>query len=96
MNHKIAIRQLTVLSLTAAIAFGANAENSFFTNALFTPSESLLTAEARGRVMIYDGLKNETVDRAMDQQFDRIENMMFVRTLVAQENGDYESEDDCD
>ena len=62
---------------------------------LFTPSESNLQAEARGFIMIYDGLKNETIERAMNEQFNRIENMMFVRTKYVQENGEYEADDDC-
>ncbi len=47
--------------------------------------------------MIYDSLDNETVELAMNEQFDRIENMMFVRTQYIQEDGEYEVEDDgCD
>lgn len=30
--------------------------------------------------MIYDGLESETVEQAMSSQFDRIEQMIFVRT----------------
>lgn len=96
MNKKITIHQLAAASLITAFSFGAHAESQFITNALFNPSESLLVAEVSGRVMIYDGLKNETVERALDQQFDRIESMMFVRTLVAQEDGSVQAEDDCD
>ena len=81
---------LTCLSLTV------QAGSEFQTNALFKPNKGLLLAEAGGRVMIYDGLKSETVEKAMDEQFDRIENMMFVRTQVAQEDGSYEAENDCD
>jgi len=73
------------------------AEGDFQQNVLFNPSSSVLLAEARGRVMIYDGLKEETVELALTKQFGRIQNMMFVRTQVAQENGEYETEDDdCD
>jgi hypothetical protein len=47
--------------------------------------------------MIYDGLRYATVTRAMDEQFDRIENMMFVGTLIEREDGDFEVEEDgCD
>jgi hypothetical protein len=73
------------------------ADDSYQLKVLFTPSDSNLQAEAKGRVMIYDGLKSETVDLAMNQQYDRIENMMFVRTQIQQEDGEYYVEEDgCD
>ena len=88
--------------LTTSILGGAFLTSSVYAaddyqaNVLFNPSQSILKAEARGRIMIYDGLKSETIELAMNQQFDRIENMMFVRTQYEQEDGEYEVEDDCD
>ena len=85
---------LACLLLTTTSAF---AVDSFQQNVLFKPSNSMLFAEAKGRVMIYDGLKNETVNEALNNQFDRIQSMMFVRTQYVQETGEYEAdEDDCD
>lgn len=46
---------------------------------LFQPTTSQLKQERRGGVFIYDGLEYATVKRAMDENFDRIDNMMFVR-----------------
>jgi hypothetical protein len=46
--------------------------------------------------MIYDGLKNETVEEALNAQFGRIDRMMFIRTQFIQENGEYEAEEECD
>ena len=74
----------------------ASSRESYQERILFSPNPEYLQAETRGRIMIYDGLKNETVERALDHQFDRIENMMFVRTVYVQENGEYEVDDDCD
>lgn len=63
---------------------------------LFGPSSALLDREKAGNVTIYDGVFSSDVDRAMDEQFDRVESMMFVRTLHRAEGGSYEVEDDCD
>lgn len=46
---------------------------------LLDPSESQRNQERRGLVFIYDGLDHNTVQRAMDKDFDRIQNMMFTR-----------------
>jgi hypothetical protein len=46
---------------------------------LMNPTSSQLAAEERGRVHIYDSLEMNTINKALDQQFDRIENMMFIR-----------------
>jgi hypothetical protein len=37
--------------------------------------------------MIYDGLTDKQIAKAMDTQFDRIESMMFVRTIVTNDEG---------
>ncbi len=49
---------------------------------LFNPSPEELEREANGSIFIYDGLKDKIADRAMDENFDRVEAMMFVRTVV--------------
>lgn len=81
-----------VLSTTSVIA-----QDSYYHNTLFKPSDSIIKAESNGRIMIYDGLNNETVDKAMDEQFDRIDNMMFTRIHYSQDNGEeYVDDDGCD
>jgi hypothetical protein len=56
----------------------AQAYDSYQLKVLFTPTKSDIEAEAKGRVMIYDGLKNETVEEALNAQFGRIDRMMFL------------------
>jgi len=92
-------QRLTIAVLVSGLfmaSIPASAVDSYQQRVLFSPSAEILQAEARGRVMIYDGLKNETVEKALDNQFDRIENMIFVRTVHIQENGEFEVDDDCD
>jgi hypothetical protein len=54
---------------------------------LFNPNEHQLEVEHKGRVMIYDGLYSTEVNQAMEQQFDRIEHMMFTNTIMTDEAG---------
>jgi hypothetical protein len=68
----------------------------WYRNQLLNPSAGQLRAEQRGRVAIYDGLYESTVDEALDTQFGRIENMMFVRVTHTTPEGDEWAEDDCD
>jgi hypothetical protein len=72
------------------------ATSAYQQNMLFNPSQSLLKAESRGRVTIYDGLANSKVERALDTQFGRIDNMMFISTRHTLEDGTVEEDDDCD
>jgi len=61
---------------------------------LFNPSTNQLELEGRGRVMIYEGLKDTLVTQAMDTQFDRIQSMMFVRTVATDSKGEVLRDDE--
>ena len=54
---------------------------------LFNPGEQQYEIESRGRVFIYDGLRDSEVERALDEQYDRVESMMFVNTVITDEDG---------
>ena len=73
-----------------ATAAAAGAKDGFQYNALFNPTPARLRVEERGRVMIYDGLDDAAVERALDEQFDRIEHMMFIRTRQSSSDDDEE------
>ena len=81
-------------SLLVSTPFTASAADSFQIKTLLSPGKSTLQAESRGRVMIYDGLDEEVVERALDEQFDRIEHMMFTRIHHAGPDGTVSVEDD--
>jgi hypothetical protein len=82
-----------ILAITTQASY---AGDTYQYKVLFNPSETNLASEKRGRVMIYDGMTEEEVDFAMEHQFDRIENMMFINTKRRTETGEYvEDDDDC-
>ena len=95
---KISVSTASIINmLLVLVSMPAHAMDNYQYKTLFAPSDYTLKAEAKGRIMIYDGLTSKTVDKAMDEQYDRIDNMMFVRILHEQDNGEYYVEDDgCD
>lgn len=54
---------------------------------MYSPSASMLEAEDRGRVNIISGATEREVHGFMDAGFERIDHMMFVRTIKSAENG---------
>jgi hypothetical protein len=55
---------------------------------LFHPTPTERAAEASGRIYIYDGLRDVDVQRALDEEFDRVESMMFIRTRKTEPDGE--------
>lgn len=91
------VKIIIMASVFTAFSLPALAGSDYQQNMLFSPSDSMLKAEQRGRINIYDGLESNVVEKAMDEQFDRIENMMFVRVTHVQDDGEVTVEDDgCD
>lgn len=62
---------------------------------LLQPTANELSAERRGRVMIYDQMDAGVVDKALDTQFSRMEHMMFIRVQHKKPDGTVQEDDDC-
>jgi hypothetical protein len=71
-------------------------EDRYDLRRLMQPSAAELAAEEKGRVHIYDSLEINEVNAALDENYERIENMMFIRInhLPATGSGPAEVEDD--
>lgn len=55
---------------------------------LFAPVPAELAAEAAGRVYIYEGLRDADVERALEEAFERVGSMMFIRTKLTDDSGE--------
>ena len=56
-------------------------------NRLLEPTDRQRKQEVLGKVMIYDSVSDKAIDMALDTNFHRIENMMFVRIIQTDSNG---------
>ncbi len=96
MNPQIKHRLFILVLLVIPSLAGQAAAADWQTRRLLEPSATQQHAETRGSVYIYDGLHEDTVDRALDGQFGRIQNMMFVGVRHTTVAGDEFADDDCD
>ena len=89
MNRKIN-NVLLILAMSSVFSHSALADDpqqSWQLSLLFNPGDHQHEMERSGRVFIYDGLRDTVIEQALDEQYDRIEGMMFVNTVVTDEDG---------
>jgi hypothetical protein len=75
---------LALFAFSAAAALASNLPfeyDSYQERRLWKPTPKELEAERNGQVYIYDGLEKSEVETAMAKQFERIDSMMFIRTV---------------
>lgn len=89
MKDTIIIPILVIITAFLSRPVTVSAADSWQEKMLFNPSPAQLeTEQKRARIMIYHGLKDMQVTSAMDDQFDRIEHMMFTGTVVTDSRGE--------
>jgi hypothetical protein len=55
---------------------------------LLEPTPAEIAQEQKGRIYIYDGLSGRDIERAMSEEFDRVEHMMFIRVRKTDADGE--------
>ena len=99
------VATVTFFIAPAQAAMSSPTGNEWQLKRLFAPTQRQLAQEAQGKVFIYYGLRDVDVERAMLEEFDRVENMMFAGTIITHKgnpkkdvaSGDWLREDDgCD
>ena len=97
MNIQSETRYLVSLILMLPLLQAQSAAaDGFEERRLLAPTAAGERMERQGQVYIYDGLREENVDRAMDTQFDRVQSMMIVGTRYTTETGEVYASADCD
>ena len=91
-HHVICLTMLSVNALSGQPA----AARDWQERLLFEPSKAQQQQERRGRVYIFDGVHETAVDRALDEQYGRIQSMMFVGVRHTAEDGEEYADSDCD
>ena len=77
----------TLAGFTAVAGADGDRMREWQLSLLFEPSEQQLRVERKGRVMIYDGLYSADVSRVLDEQFHRLDHMMFTNTIKTDSTG---------
>ena len=72
-------RRLAALGLVDMTGSSMAVSEDWQVERLMVPTPAQRAAEARGAVVIYDGLEARQVANALDAHFERIQNMMFIR-----------------
>jgi hypothetical protein len=60
---------------------------------LLEPTPAELASEKDGRIYIYESLTNPDIEKAMSEEFDRVESMMFIRVPKTDASGAEEKDE---
>jgi len=83
---------ITLATLTVSAAVPAD---DWQVRRLMQPSQLERARELTGSVFIYDGLHSRQIDTAVDRNFERMENMMFIRVKKGSGDDEEVQDDGC-
>lgn len=86
MSKPVLISISAALCLLTAPAF-ANGLRDIQLRRLLKPTQAELAQEEKGRIYIYESLTNQDISRTMEEEFDRVESMMFIRVPKTDASG---------
>jgi len=88
MRHHVLVCQLILLALAGVFYSNvAKSSDNWQMMRLFHPTPAALASEMEGKIIIYSGLTDNDVDQAMEENFNRIHAMMFVKTISTDASG---------
>jgi hypothetical protein len=79
MEHSSLIASMAIGAVCLSSTVQAKDLRDIELRRLFEPTPAELRQERAGRVYIYDGLKEADIERAMREQYSRLDSMMFIR-----------------
>lgn len=85
---------LALLLIAAGPLAAADGLRDIELRRLFEPTPAELRAEQAGRIYIYDGLRDTDIERAMEEEFDRLDSMMFIRVKITDQKGEVKKDPD--
>ncbi|UCE89126.1 MAG: hypothetical protein JSW10_12650 [Pseudomonadota bacterium] len=78
-----------LLSITPAhAAHGESEISEWQKKRLFSPTAAQVERENKGQVFIYDGLTDKEVERAVEEEYDRLHAIMFTGIVVTDARGE--------
>ncbi len=63
---------------------------------MYYPELVQVKQEAAGKIIIYERVREQSINLALDTSFHRIENMMFIKKVKKTESGEFHEEEYCD
>ena len=87
MNMKTRFLCVGALSCALSVCACSTQPLTWQQRRLEQPTEAELQWERSGHVMIYEGMTDREVERAVTHHFNRVQGMMFINTVVTDDNG---------